>query len=215
MSNSEPISVLLADDHDVVRRGLRAIVNDVPGWRVAAEADNGSDALRLALELRPDVVVIDFAMPVLNGIEAARRLCEQWPAARVLFLTMHDSEVVVRRIFRAGARGMVPKSVAADHLVPAIQTILEGKPYLPPELHELLFSILRGQEPADSHGLTSREVELVQLLSEGLVNKEIADRMHISVRTAESHRAAIMQKVGANSISELIRWAIRNEVIPA
>lgn len=209
--------ILIADDHELVRRGLCAVVTEVPGWRVVAEATEGRSAVELALQHRPDVAVLDLAMPEQNGLEATRRIVAQG-GTRVLILTAHESEQVVREVLDAGALGYLLKSDAGHELVAAIESLLEGKPYFTSKVARL---VLKGYlaagaaAPAAAGVLSPREREIVQLLAEGKSNKEVARRLGITVKTAETHRNNIMRKMNFGSLADLVRYAVRNHIVDA
>jgi DNA-binding NarL/FixJ family response regulator len=209
------IRILLADDHDIMRRGLRDILNTYEGWEVCGEASNGRDAVRMAEELKPDVVVLDLSMPELNGIEACRVIKKTLPNTEVLIYTLHETEQLIRKALTAGARGFVLKSDAEVKLVEAIDALSRHKPFLNFKASETLLEsfIKNAEESEEDSVLTSREREIVQLLTEGKTNKEVASLLNISVRTVEAHRAAIMSKLGIDSLAELIHYAIRNNII--
>ena len=213
------VKILVADDHDVVRQGLRSLLEAQAGWEVCAEAVTGREAVKKAEQTRPDVVVMDISMPELNGLEATRQIIKLVPQTEVLILTMHDSEELVREVLNAGARGYVLKSDAGRDLVAAVDTLRQHKPFLTSRVSEMvLHGYLKGdsrsdkEEPARSR-LTQREREIVQLLAEGKSNKEIATSLGISVKTAETHRANIMNKLGLHSVTELVRYAFRNKIV--
>jgi DNA-binding NarL/FixJ family response regulator len=211
------IRVLVADDHAIVRRGLRALVQSQPGWEVCAEASNGRQAVEMVAELAPDVAIVDIGMPVLNGLETTRQIVQTYPRTEVLVLTMHQSDEVVREVLRAGARGYVLKSDADQHLIAAIESLLQHKPFLTSDVtNTVLMKYLNGDETTGAETdarLTPREREIVQLLSEGKTNKEVAVVLDISTRTVETHRANIMHKLGMESLSDLVRYAIRNKMV--
>jgi DNA-binding NarL/FixJ family response regulator len=209
------IRILLADDHDIMRRGLRDILNTYEGWEVCGEASNGRDAVRMAEELRPDIVVLDLSMPGLNGIEACRVIKKTLSNTEVLIYTLHETEQLIRKALTAGARGFVLKSDAEVKLVEAIDALSRHKPFLNSKASETLLEsfIKNADESEEDSVLTSREREIVQLLTEGRTNKEVASILSISVRTVEAHRAAIMNKLGINSLAELVHYAIRNNII--
>jgi DNA-binding NarL/FixJ family response regulator len=209
------IRILLADDHDIMRRGLRDILNTYDDWEVCGEAANGRDAVRMAEELKPDVIVLDLSMPELNGIEACRVIKKSLPNTEVLIYTLHETEQLIRRGLAAGARGFVLKSDTELKLVEAIETLSRHKPFLNSKAAEaLLESFIKNEAESEEDSiLTSREREIVQLLAEGKTNKEVAASLSISVRTVEAHRAAIMSKLGIDSLAELVHYAIRNNII--
>ncbi len=210
------VRILIADDHELVRRGLAAELGQTQGWRVAAEAANGQEAVALAAELKPDLIVLDLSMPELNGLAAARRILAAEPAARILILTAHESEQLVREVLAAGAQGYVLKSDAGRVLVTALQSLLDGIPFFTSKVaRTVVDGYLRStaSEPAGASVLSAREQEIVQLLAEGKSNKEVARALGISVKTAETHRSNIMRKTGVNSLAELVRFAVRNKII--
>ena len=211
------VGIMIADDHAIVRRGLRSLLETQPGWEVCAEASNGREAVDKAAQFKPDVAVIDIGMPELNGLEATRQIVAMHPQTEVLILTMHQSEEVVREVLHAGARGYVLKSDADVHLIAAVETLLQHKPFLTPTvtdlvLGEYLNDWTSAEEVRANSRVTAREREIIQLLAEGKSNKEVAVALGISVRTAETHRANIKHKLGFGSLSDLVRYAIRNKI---
>jgi DNA-binding NarL/FixJ family response regulator len=209
--------ILVADDHEIVRHGLRRLLETQPGWQVCAEAASGREAVAKARQLKPDVAVLDFGMPELNGAEATRQILRESPRTEVLILTMHDAEQLVREVLEAGARGYVLKSDASRDLVAAVQALLAHKTFLSPGVSKLVVEgYLRGSEveiPADR--LTPREREIVQLVAEGKSNKEISASLNISIKTVEAHRSNLMHKLNLSSVSSLVRYAIRNKIVEA
>lgn len=209
--------ILVADDHEVVREGVRALLTARPGWQICGEAVDGREAVEKAAQLRPDVVVLDIGMPELNGLDAARQILQANAQVEVLILTMHDSEQTVREVVSTGARGYVLKSDAGRSLVAAVESLIQHKPFLTQRASEIVLDgYRRGLAPrpsADAGRLTPREREVVQLLAEGCSNKEVASRLGISGKTAEAHRANIMRKLGVHSVGELVRYAIRNNIV--
>jgi len=211
------IRILIADDHEVVRRGVRALLEGRPGFEVCAEALDGRDAVDKARKSLPDVVILDIGMPGLNGLDAARQIRKVSPSSEVLILTMHESEQVVREVIAAGARGYMLKSDAARDLVTAIEALGRHKTFFTSSVAEMVLQkYLEGN--ADTGGkeptsLTPREREVVQLVAEGKSNKEVATTLNISVKTAETHRTNIMRKLDCHSLSDLVRYAIRNKII--
>jgi DNA-binding NarL/FixJ family response regulator len=212
------LRILLADDHDIVRRGLKDLLEQHVGWQVCAEASNGRDAVELALQHRPHVAVIDLSMPELNGLEATRRIRQSLPDTEVLIFTMHESEELIREVLVAGARGYLLKSDAVRQLIPAVESLSQKKPFFAGRVSELLLDgFLKGGQAAlerpTTDRLTSREREVVQLLAEGNSNKEIARLLDLSVKTVETHRAAAMRKLELNSLPDLVRYAVRMQII--
>ena len=210
-------SLLLADDHEVVRKGIRSILEGRPDWEVCGEASTGRQAVEMASALRPDVVILDIGLPELNGLDAARRIVSTLPATEVVVLTVHESETLVHEVLDAGARGYVLKSDAGDCLVEAIESVLQRTPYLTPRISRaLLRGYLGGPAPAEGERkstLTPREREILQLLAEGRSNKEVAHLLDISVKTAETHRTNIMRKLDVHCVADLVRYAIRTGLV--
>ena len=212
------VRILLADDHDVVRRGLREQLSQHEGWEICGEAANGRDAVKMASKLQPDVAVIDLSMPELNGLEATRQIRRELPNTEVLIFTMHETEQLITEVLAAGARGYVLKSDAGLHLNTAVEALAEGKPFFTSKVSEALLdaflkSSARPDEGSVFRTLTEREREVVQMLAEGKSNKEIANKLSISVKTVETHRATVMRKLDINSIVELVHYAIRNQLV--
>jgi DNA-binding NarL/FixJ family response regulator len=210
--------ILIADDHGLLRRGLRAALADSPHLVVEAEAEDGRTAVELALKLRPDIAILDVSMPQLNGLDATRAITAGSPETRVLVLTAHESEQLVREVLRAGARGYLLKSDAASELIPAIDALLADRPYFTSTVAQVVLEgFLKGGEAsvaADAGGVLSpREREIVQLLAEGKSSKEIARTLSIAVTTADTHRSNIMRKMGFESVSDVVRYAIKNRMI--
>jgi DNA-binding NarL/FixJ family response regulator len=208
------LRILLADDHEMVRRGLRSAIEDEPGWSVCGEAATGRQAVELARQLKPDVVVMDFSMPELNGLEATRQIHAALPRTEVLILTMHESEELVRGMLAAGARGIILKSDAGHALVSALRAFVERKPFFSPKISAMVLEgYLHPQTAGPSQQLTPREREIIQLIAEGRSTKETAERLGIAPRTADTHRTNIMRKLKLHSASDLTRFAIRNRII--
>jgi DNA-binding NarL/FixJ family response regulator len=210
------VRIMIADDHAIVRRGLRSLLETQPGWEVCAEASNGREAVENAAQFKPDVAVIDIGMPQLNGLDATRQIVAILPTTEVLILTMHQSEEVAREVLRAGARGYVLKSDADVHLIAAVDALLHHKPFLTPAVTDVFFgdymNSWASEDPQGDRRVTAREREIIQLLAEGKSNKEVAVALGISVRTAEAHRANINHKLGFTSLTDLVRYAIRNRI---
>ncbi len=212
------LRILLADDHEVVRRGLREQLGDHDGWEICGEACDGREAVKLALKLAPDVAVIDLSMPELNGLEATRQIRRELPRTEVLIFTMHETEQLIREVLSAGARGYVLKTDIGRHLTNAVEALSHHKPFFTARVSEaLLDAFLKSSEKVDEGSvfrmLTDREREIVQMLAEGKSNKEIATGLSISVKTVETHRATVMRKLDINSIVELVHYAIRNHLV--
>ena len=205
--------ILLADDHAVVRQGFKMLLDAQPDMEIVGEASNGREAAEQAEELHPDVVVMDVAMPELNGIEATRRLAASAPHTRVIALSMHKDSVYVREILRAGARGYLLKDSGADDLVDAIRAVARGDSYLSPAVSNAVLDDYRRHVTNPIDLLTSREREVLQMLAEGKTNKEIAGVLNLSVYTVDAHRGRIMEKLNLHSINDLVRFALRNGVI--
>lgn len=212
------LRILVADDHEVVRRGLCALLEAHPGWQVCGEASDGRDAVAKARELKPDIVVMDIGMPSLNGLAAADQIMQHNPRQRILILTITSSEQIIREVLETGARGFVLKSDAARDLVRAVEALQEGRIFFTPQVGDMVLSGYLnggGAKSVNLPRLTSREREIVQLLAEGKSTKEVAAVLHLSVKTAETHRSNVMRKLGIHSVSELVLYAIRNNIIQA
>ena len=211
-----PLRILVADDHQVVRTGLRTLLETERGWQVCAEATNGREAVEKAGALKPDIAVLDIGMPLLNGVEATRQIRKLSPKTEVLILSMHDSEVLMQEVLEAGARGYILKDDADRNLIAAVDALRQHKSYLSSRVSGVFSKtgrLLGEDSAADRRRLTPREREILQLLAEGKSNKEIAGFLGISVKTAETHRANIMLKLNFHSITELVRYAVRNKII--
>lgn len=207
------ITILLADDHKIVRDGLRALLENQPDMKVIAEAENGRTAVQLARQKRPQVVIMDISMPDLNGIEATRQMIRELPDIKVIALSMHSDRRYILRMFRAGAVGFLLKDCAFEELVSAINTAIADQPYVSPSIAGVIIQdfVRSGSQISSSATdvLTAREREVLQLLAEGWATKEIASHLHLSVKTVETHRRRIMEKLGLHGIAELTKYAIR------
>jgi DNA-binding NarL/FixJ family response regulator len=208
--------ILIADDHEVVRRGIRALLESHPGWEVSGEAVDGREAVERARHLKPDLVLLDIGMPNLNGIEAARQILANSPEIDILILTVHDSQEVVREVLGVGARGYLLKSDAGRDLVTAVEAVQRRQTFFTSHVTEL---VVRGylnhdrkDEPRTKNRLTPREREVVQLLAEGKTSKEVAVALNLSVKTAETHRTNIMRKLDLHSVADLTLYALRNRI---
>jgi DNA-binding NarL/FixJ family response regulator len=213
------LRILIADDHDVVRHGLRALLQGHEGWEICAEAVDGRDAVEKASQFKPDVVIMDVGMPNLNGLDAARSILRNEPRTMVLILTIDESEQVMREVLNTGARGFLLKSDAAHDLVAAVDALQRHRTYFTSKVAELVLDgYLKGRDPAQSpvvshDRLTPREREVVQLLAEGKTTKEVAAVLNMSVKTAETHRSNIMRKLGLHSVSQVVLYAVRNNIV--
>jgi two-component system response regulator NreC len=207
------IKVLLADDHTIVRQGLKLILSAQPDLEVVGEAPNGREAAELAEKLRPDIVLMDVAMPELNGIEATRRMVAANPRVKVLVLSMHKEAVYVREVLKAGARGYILKDAIDTELVNAIRSVARGDGYISPAVSGALLSDYRQNQTDPIDSLSGREREVLQLIAEGKTNKEVATRLNLSVYTVDSHRGKIMEKLNLHSTGELVRFAMKHGLV--
>ena len=206
------IRILLADDHAVVRQGFRLILNQEPDMEVIGEAGHGAEVVRLALELRPTLVIMDIAMPQMNGVEASRRIIEAAPDTRILILSMHKDAVYVRETLRAGAKGYLLKEAIDQDLLRAVRAVAQGNGFLSPEVSgTVLEDYQQVADPFDK--LTAREREVLQMLAESKTAKEIATELDISVYTVDAHRGRIMKKLGLRSSTEIVRFAMRKGLV--
>jgi len=218
-SESASVRILVADDHEIVREGLRTLLTSRRGWQVCGEARDGREAVQLAAQLQPHVAVLDLSMPVLNGLDAARQIRRSQPRTEVLVLTMHESEDLAQQVFEAGARSLILKTEAKRLLLDAVEALAQHKPFFTPKVSELVLQgrlhpeVTAAKAKHARGGLTPREREVVQLIVEGRSNKEIAAALGRSVKTVEAHRANIMHKLGFRSVPELVRYAIRNQIV--
>lgn len=217
----KPLRILIADDHDIVREGLRTLILAQAGWSVCGEAATGREAVAMALRHKPDIAVLDFSMPELNGADATRQILKALPETQVLVITMHDSEQLAREVLTAGARGMVLKTDARRHLVSAVQALASRKTYFSEAVSALLLDNYLNPGPQSMDGpaarerLTPREREIIQLVVTGKPSKEIGQILGVKSKTVEAHRANIMNKLDLHSVSELVRYAIRNGLAQA
>lgn len=205
--------ILIADDHDVVRSGVRAILETQSGWEIVGEAENGRAAIDIAMATHPDVVVLDYGLPQLNGIEVTRQIRARVPGAEVLIFTMHDTATLVREVLEAGAIGYLLKSDARKFLIAAVECLAAHRPFFTGKVSEALLATYLSAGEGSSSLLTTREKSVVQLIAEGMTNKDIAEVLSISLKTVETHRATAMRKMGVESTATLIRYAIRNKII--
>ncbi len=207
------IKVLLADDHTIVRQGLKLILSAQPDFEVIGEAANGREAAELAEKLRPDIVLMDVAMPELNGIEATRRMVAANSRIKVLVLSMHKEAVYVREVLKAGARGYILKDAIDTELLNAIRSVARGDGYISPAVSGALLSDYRQNLTDPIDALTGREREVLQLIAEGKTNKEVATKLNLSVYTVDSHRGKIMEKLNLHSTGELVRFAMKRGLV--
>jgi len=208
--------ILIADDHEVVRRGIRALLENHPGWEVSGEAEDGREAVERARELKPDLVLLDIGMPNLNGIDAARQILANSPATHILVLTMHYSQQVVQEVLAVGARGFLLKSDAGRDLITAVEAVQNHRTFFTSQVTEMVvdgyLNPERKEEAPLKNRLTPREREVVQLLAEGKTSKEVAVALNLSVKTAETHRTNIMRKLDLHSVADLTLYALRNGI---
>ena len=213
-----PFRILVADDHEIVRRGICALLTSHAGWEICGEASDGRDAVEKAKKLRPDLTVLDISMPSLNGLEATRQILSHDPQHRVLVLSVNASQRIVEEVLQAGAKGYIFKSDAGKELVDAVDTLRQGKPYFNARVSDIVLDgYLRGRNSASSYvtpeKLTTREREVVQLIVEGQSTKEVATTLGVSIKTAETHRSNAMRKLRVHSVSELVLFAVRNNIV--
>jgi two-component system response regulator NreC len=207
------IKILLADDHTIVRQGLKLILSANSDLQVVGEAANGREAIELASKLKPDIVLMDVAMPELNGIEATRRMVQENQRLRVLVLSMHKEPVYIREILRAGARGYILKDAIDTELLNAVRSVARGDGYISPAISGALLNDYRQSVTDPIDLLSSREREVLQLIAEGKTNKEVATRLNLSVYTVDSHRGKIMEKLNLHSTGELVRFAMKHGLV--
>ena len=211
------LRILVADDHEVARQGIRSLLESHPGWEVCAEAKDGREAVEGASKFKPDILLLDIGMPNLNGLDAARQILATAPDARILILTIHDSEQVVREVLAAGARGFLLKSDAGRDLLAAVEALQHRRTFFTPKVAQMMLDgYLRPNEESDPSGqcvLTPREREVIQLVAEGKTTKEIATALSLSVKTAETHRTNLMRKLDLHSVADLTLYAVRNGIV--
>jgi DNA-binding NarL/FixJ family response regulator len=205
--------ILIADDHDVVRSGLRSILDGQPNCQVIAEASDGKEAILKAIETNPDVAVVDYRLPFVNGLEVTREIRARLPRTEVLIFTMHDNETLIHDLLMAGARGFVLKTEAKQQLLAAIEALAAHRPYFTARIAEALLESFLTRPNRHQSVLTNRERSVVQLIAEGHSNKEIAGILDISIKTVETHRGSIMRKLNISSSAALVRYAIRNKLV--
>jgi len=214
------LRLLVADDHEIFRAGVRSLLEVQPGWQVVAEAADGREAVAKAAEVRPDVALLDIGMPVLNGVEAARQIVENGPRTKILMLTVHDSDAMINNVLSVGARGYLLKTDAARDLVNAVKAVQGDNTFFTAKVAEIVLTSFMNSGATYAHDslggrLTPRQCEIVQLVAEGRSTKEVATLLNISVKTAETHRANLMRRLNCHSAAELVRYALRNQIIEA
>jgi DNA-binding NarL/FixJ family response regulator len=215
------VRILIADDHDLMRRGVRTLLEPHPGWEICGEATTGREAVAKAEELKPNIVILDISMPDLNGVDAAKRIKKASPDTEVLIFSAHYSDQLIREILEAGVRGYIVKSDSDRDLVIAVESLAKKKPFFTSRATEVMLTSFSDGGPKQDVSeplrdrLTTREREIVQLLAEGKSSKEVASSLNISVKTAETHRANIMRKLQIHTVIELVRYAIRNQIVEA
>jgi len=211
------LRILIADDHEVARKGIRSLLESHPGWEICGEASDGREAVASVTKLKPDVLLLDIGMPNLNGLDATRQILAIMPEARILILTVHDSEQVVREVLAAGARGFLLKSDTGRDLVTAVEALQQGRTFLTSKVAQMMVDVyLRPHSEADPSNpcvLTPREREVIQLVAEGKTTKEIATALNLSVKTAETKRTNLMRKLDLHSIADLTLYAVRNGIV--
>ena len=205
--------ILIADDHEVVRSGVRGLIGQRAGWSVVAEAADGEEAIDRCVTTKPDVAILDYSLPRVTGVQATRQILAQVPTVEVLIFTLHDSEMLMRDAFNAGARGYLLKTDPAQNLLVAIEALAAHRPYFTGKVSEALLATFLTNSPQVDRILTNREQAVVQLVAEGHSNKEIAQVLSISVKTVETHRAAVMRKLEIRSTAEMVRYAVRNKLV--
>ena len=206
--------VIIVDDHDAVRRGIRQLLESSAYYQVVGEAANGREGLQVARETRPDIAILDYSLPELNGLDLSHALKREFPRVEILLYTMHDREEIVVEVLRAGVRGFVLKSDAEKHLIAALDALSIRRPYFSGAISDTLLEQFLDQKPHPlASSLTHREREIVQQVAEGRINKEIAARLDISIKTVETHRASAMRKLKLRTTADLVRYAVRNQLI--
>jgi DNA-binding NarL/FixJ family response regulator len=206
--------IIIVDDHDAVRRGVRQLVETKPYYQIVGEASDGRAGLEMARETRPEIAIIDYSLPGLNGLDLSHALKRELPRIEILLYTMHDREEIIMDALRSGVRGLVLKSDPGDHLLSALDALSLRRPYFSSAISETLLEQFLGSKPqATASALTHREREVVQQVAEGHINKQIAARLNVSVKTVETHRASAMRKLKLKTTADLVRYAVRNQLI--
>jgi two-component system response regulator NreC len=212
---NRPLRILISDGHDVLRRGLRSLLSSQSGWTVCGDAKSGIEAVKLASQLKPDMVILGLELAGLNGIEVTREIKRSNPSIEVLLYTTHEEEDLIAKAFRAGVRGHVLKTESEQTLIDAVSALAEHRPFLSTAASKTLLNrLLRlKSETEEAHSLSKRELEIIRLLADGKSNREIGSQLNLSVKTVEAHRTSMMRKLGFKSITDLVRYAIRNGLI--
>jgi DNA-binding NarL/FixJ family response regulator len=210
-----PLRILIVDDHEAIRQGLRTILENHQGWQIVGEASNGREALRLAHETSPHIAILDYSLPQMNGLELTRNIKHELPRTEIVIYTMHDEESILTEVLHAGARGYVLKSDPSRNIVSAVEALAKGKPYFSPEISQALLDTFVDPRRDNNSAslLTAREREVVQLIAEGKINKQVAHMLNISIKTVETHRAATMHKLKLRTTAELVLYAVRNHIV--
>lgn len=213
--NSSVRRIILADDHEAIRLGVKAALSVYPDWRVVGEASNGRDALELVRSTQPDIAILDYSLPMMNGLDLTRAIKRELPRVEILIFTMHDREDVLADLLTAGARGYLLKSDTSKHLIAAVEALAVKRPYFSGNVSQTLLDrfIESASREGPTNALTPREREIVQLIAEGRLNKEIAVVLGVSIKTVETHRAAAMHKLDLKTTADLVRYAVRNSII--
>lgn len=208
--------IIIVDDHDAIRRGVRQLLESKPYYQIVGEASDGRAGLEIAKETRPDIAILDYSIPELNGLDLSHALKRELPRIEILLYTMHDREEIIVEVLRAGVRGFVLKSDAEKHLIAALDALSIRRPYFSGAISDTLLDQFLDSKPHPlASSLTHREREVVQQVAEGRINKEIAQRLNISVKTVETHRASAMRKLKLKTTADLVRYAVRNQLIQA
>lgn len=213
---SSPVRrIVLADDHEAIRVGVRTVLSAHPDWRIVGEASDGREALEIIRSVRPDIAILDYSLPMMNGLELTRAIKKELPRTDILIFTMHDREDVLADLLTAGARGYLLKSDASKHLIAAVEALAIHRPYFSGNVSQTLLDrfVEMAARDTSATALTPREREIVQLIAEGHLNKEVAAILGLSIKTVETHRAAAMHKLDLNSTADLVRYAVRNNII--
>jgi DNA-binding NarL/FixJ family response regulator len=213
LRQAEMLRILIADDHDVVRSGLRAVLETRSGWEIVGEAADGRAAIEQAVATKPEVAIVDYSLPLVNGTEVTRQIRAMLPRTEVLIFTMHDSDALMREALQAGARGYVLKSDAQRYLVTAVESLAAHRPFFTGRVSEALLDTFLAKGNQEESVLTGREKGVIQLIAEGHTNKGISELLRISVKTVESHRASAMRKLNLSSTAALVRYAVRNKLV--